>query len=151
MAFQFALMAAQMYLGIITQPRPHHFTFQELLESNKGDETRPIPYIRGRWNTKPQRIWLGDFTSHAVERDSVWTDYLFFGLVFANLLDFITVSYRYNVGQAFALTWGPINRVHQVYVTDLPCAVAPVVDNAGGSLLFDDPQLFGGDQVGGAG
>lgn len=151
MSVQFALIAAQMYLSIITQPRPKRLTFQDLLDSNKGDETRPIPYIRGRWKTKPQRIWLGDFSARAVERDSVWTDFVFFGPVFATLLDTITVGYRYYVGQGFALTWGPINRVHQVYVQDLPCAVAPVVDNAGGSLLLDDPQLFGGDQPPGAG
>src|SRR4029078_10963521 len=44
-----------------------------------------------------------------------------------------------------------INRVHQVYVDDLPCAVSPVVDNAGGSILLDDPQLFGGHQPPGLG
>lgn len=151
MAAQIALIVAQMYLGIITAPRPVKHTFEDLLEANKGDETRPIPYIRGRWKTKPQRIWLGDFSARAVERDSVWSDYLFFGPVFATLLDTITVSYRYYVGQGFALTWGPINRVHQVYVDDLPCAVAPVVDNAGGSLLLDDPGLFGGDNPPGEG
>lgn len=151
MAAQLALIVAQMYLGILTQPRPQKFTFQDLLEANKGDETRPIPYIRGKWKTKPQRIWLGDFSARAVERDSVWTDFLFFGPVFATILDTITVSYRYYVGQGFALCWGPINRVHQVYVEDLPCAVAPVVDNAGGSLLLDDPGLFGGDNPPGEG
>jgi hypothetical protein len=151
MSVQFALIAAQMYLSIITQKRPKKMTFQDLLDSNKGDETRPIPYIRGRWKTKPQRIWLGDFSARAVERDSVWTDYVFFGPVLATLLDTITVGYRYYVGQGFALTWGPINRVHQVYVQDLPCAVAPTVDNAGGSLLLDDPSLFGGDQPPGGG
>lgn len=151
MAIQLALIAGQLYLGIITRKRPQKFTFQDLLDSNKGDETRPIPYIRGRWKTKPQRIWLGDFSARAVERDSAWTDFVFFGPVLATLLDTITVGYRYYVGQGFALTWGPINRVHQVYVQDLPCAVAPTVDNAGGSLLLDDPQLFGGDQPPGGG
>ncbi len=151
MAAQFALLALQAYLGIVFQKRPKKFTFQDLLDSNKGDETRPIPYIRGRWKTKPQRIWLGDFSARAVERDSVWTDYIMFGLVGANLLDFITVSYTYYVGQAFALTWGPINRVSQVYVEDLLCAVPPIVDNAGGSLLLDFPTAFGGDQPPGQG
>lgn len=151
MSIQFALIAAQMYLGIVTQKRPTKHTFQDLLDSNKGDETRPIPYIRGQWKTKPQRIWLGDFSARAVERDSHWSDYVFFGPVLSVLLDTITVGYRYYVGQGFALTWGPINRVHQVYVEDLPCAVTPVVDNAGGSLLLDDPQLFGGDQPPGEG
>lgn len=151
MSVQFALIAAQMYLGIITQRRPTKHTFEDLLEANKGDETRPIPYIRGQWKTTPQRIWLGDFSARAVERDSHWSDYVFFGPVLSGLLDTITVSYRYYVGQGFALTWGPINRVSQVYVEDLPCAVAPVVDNAGGSLLLDDPQLFGGDQPPGEG
>lgn len=151
MAFQFALIAAQMYLSIITQPRPKKLTFKDLLDSNKGDETRQIPYIRGRWKTTPQRIWLGDFSARAVERDSVWTDFVFFGPVLATLLDTITVGYRYYVGQGFALGWGPINRVHQVYVQDLPCAVAPSVDNAGGSILLDDPSLFGGDQPPGGG
>ncbi len=151
MAFQFGLIAAQLYLGIITQKRPKKLTFQDLLDSNKGDETRPIPYVRGKWKTTPQRIWLGDFSARAVERDSHWSDYVFFGPVLSALLDTITVGYRYYVGQGFALTWGPINRVHQVYVQDLPCAVAPVVDNAGGSLLLDDPQLFGGDQPPGQG
>lgn len=151
MALQLGLIAAQMYLGIITRPRPQKFTFQDLLDSNKGDETRPIPYIRGKWKTKPQRIWLGDFSARAVERDSHWSDYLLFGVVGAALLDFITVSYRYYVGQGFALTWGPINRVRQVFVDDLGCAVIPVVDNAGGSLLIDHQEAFGGDQPPGEG
>jgi len=150
MSAAIALFAAQMYLGVILQPRPKKFSFEDLKEANKGDETRPIPYIRGRWKTKPQRIWLGDFSARAVERDSKWTDYLWAGAT-AALFDFITVSYRYYVGQGFALTWGPINRVSQVYVEDLPCAVSPVVDNAGGSILLDDPQLFGGDQPPGEG
>jgi hypothetical protein len=159
MSAQLALLALQAYLGIVFQKRPHKFTFQELLDSNKGDETRPISYIRGRWKTTPQRIWLGDFTAHAVERDSEWTDFVIGGLIggvvgglaLAALLDTITVGYRYNVGQGFALTWGPINRVHQVYVQDLACAVAPTVDNAGGSLLLDFPTAFGGDQPPGGG
>jgi hypothetical protein len=151
MAINVALLAAQMYLGILTQPRPKKKTFADLLESNKGNETRPIPYIRGRWKTTPQRIWLNDFKARAVERDSVWTDYLIGSVGGAVLLDTITVSYRYYVGQVLELCWGPINRVHQVYVKDLPCAVAPVVDNAGGSILLDDPQLFGGDQPPGEG
>lgn len=151
MAINAALFAAQMWLSQITRPRPQRFTFEDLLEStNKGDETRPIPYVRGKWKTKPQRIWLGDFQARAVERDSHWTDYLWASAL-AGLLDFITVSYRYYVGQGFALTWGPINRVHQVYADDLPCAVSPVVDNAGGSILLDDPGLFGGDQPPGLG
>lgn len=151
MFVQFALLAAQMYLSIVTQKRPHKFTFEEFLEQNKGDETRPIPYIRGKWKTTPQRIWLGDFSARAVERDSVWTDYLFFGVGFAALLDFITVNYTYYIGQALALTWGPINRVSQVYVDDLACAVPPATDNAGGSLLLDFPTAFGGDQPPGQG
>jgi hypothetical protein len=150
MSAQIALFAAQMWLGVVLQPRPKKFSFEDLKEANKGDETRPIPYIRGRWKTVPQRIWLGDFSARAVERDSKWTDYLWAG-VSAAILDTITVSYRYYVGQGFALTWGPINRVNQVYVDDLPCAVSPVVDNAGGSILLDDPQLFGGDQPPGEG
>lgn len=151
MAINAALFAAQMWLGAITQPRPKRFTFEDLLEStNKGDETRPIPYVRGKWKTKPQRIWLGDFKVRAVERDSHWSDYLWAGAL-AGLLDLITVSYRYYVGQGFALTWGPINRVHQVYADDLPCAVSPAFDNVGGTLLLDDPGLFGGDQPPGLG
>lgn len=151
MALAAALIVGQLWLGEITRPRPKKMTFQDLLDSvNKGDETRPIPYIRGKWKTTPQRIWLGDFNARAVERDSHWTDYLWAGAA-AFLLDAITVSYRYYVGQGFALCWGPINRVHQVYVDDLPCAIPPVVDNAGGSLQLDDPQLFGGDQPPGLG
>lgn len=151
MALQLGLLVGQMYLGIITKPRPPKLTFEDLLEANKGDETRPIPYIRGKWKTQPQRIWLGDFSARAVERDSIWTDYLFFGIVGAALLDFITVGYTYYVGQGFALTWGPINRVSQVYVDDLLCAVPPTSDNAGGSILLDFPTAFGGDQPPGQG
>ena len=79
MFWQLALLAGQAYLGIVTQRRPTKATFEEFLEANKGDETRPIPYIRGRWKTTPQRVWLGDFSARAVERDSHWSDYLIGG------------------------------------------------------------------------
>lgn len=151
MFVQLALLAAQMFLGIVTSPRPKRVSFEEFLEANKGDETRPIPYIRGKWKTTPQRIWLGDYSTRAVERDSHWSDYLFFGIGGAALLDFITVAYTYHVGQVLALTWGPINRVSQVYVEDLLCMVPPTSDNAGGSLLLDFPTAFGGDQPPGQG
>ncbi len=149
--WQLALMAAQMYLGIVTQPRPKKVTFEEFLDQNKGDETRPIPYIRGKWQTSPQRIWLGDYSTRAIERDSHWTDYLFFGVGLSALLDFITVAYSYHVGQVLALTWGPINRVSNVWVDDIGVAVIPATDNAGGGIMLDHPDAFGGNQPPGQG
>jgi hypothetical protein len=157
--WQLVLMAAQMYLGEITKPRPKRVTFDEFFQNNAPDETRPIPYIRGRWKTVPQRAWYGDYLARAVERDSTWTDFVIggilggpvFGLGLAAALDTITVNYQYHLGQFFPLTWGPINRVHQVYVSDRPVAVAPVTDNAGGTILLDDPDAFGGNQPPGEG
>lgn len=149
---QLALLAAQMFIGEVTRQRPHKTTFEEFKKDNAPSEIRPIPYIAGTEEIIPQRIWFGDFKQRAVERDSHWSDYLFFGPALAVLLDTITVAYRYYCGEVFVLCFGPDAHVEQIKIQDRLMYQATVgSDNAGGSFLIDDPQAWGGDQPPGEG
>lgn len=151
MYLQLALLAAQMFIGEITRPRPHKTTFEEFVKDNSPSEIRPVPYIAGTVQITPSRIWYGDFSQRAVERDSHWTDYIFFGAMGA-LLDFITVAYRYYCGECFALCFGPDTHVEAVHIADrLMFQAAQGADNAGGGFLIDDPDAWGGDQPPGEG
>lgn len=148
---QLALLAGQMFIGEITRPRPHRTTFEEFVKDNSPSEIRPIVYGAGTFEVTPSRIWYGDFTQRAVERDSHWSDYLFFG-PFGALLDFITVGYRYYCGECFALCFGSDTHVEAVHIADrLMFQAAQGTDNAGGGFLIDDPDAWGGDQPPGEG
>lgn len=148
---QIALLTAQMWLGEITRQRPKRITFEEFQASNTPSEIRPIPYVAGTVEVVPTRIWYGDFSQRAVERDSHWTDYLWAGQL-AFLLDAITVAYRYYVGEVFALSFGPDTHVERVTIADrLMFQAAQGTDNAGGGFLIDDPEAWGGDQPPGEG
>lgn len=150
MFIQAALFAAQMWLGEITRPRPKRIGFGEFVENNKPDELRPIAYGAGTFEITPQRIWYGDYKQRAVERDSHWSDYLWAGALSA-LLDFITVAYRYYIGEAFILCYDETH-VERVTIGDRLMYQAVIgTDNAGGGFLIDDPQAWGGDQPPGEG
>lgn len=152
MFVQLALIAVQMFIGELTRQRPHKTTFDEFKKDNAPSELRPIPYVAGTEEIIPQRIWFGDFKQRAVERDSHWTDYLFFGVGGALVLDTITVAYRYYCGEVFALCFGPDAHVEQLKLHDRLMYQAVLgTDNAGGSFLIDDPQAWGGDQPPGEG
>lgn len=151
MFLQLALLVGQMWLGEITRQRPKKISFQEFQQNNAPSEVRPIPYIAGTVEVTPSRIWYGDFSQRAVERDSHWTDYLWAGSL-AFLLDTITVAYRYYCAEVFALSFGPDVHVERLTIGDrLMFQAAPGTDNAGGGFLVDDPQSWGGDQPPGQG
>lgn len=146
-----ALITAQLWLGEITRQRPKKVSFEEFVESNAPSEIRPIPYIAGTVEVVPMRIWYGDFSQRAVERDSHWTDHLWAGPL-SFLLDTITVAYRYYCAEAFALAYGPDVHVERITIGQRLCFQAtPGTDNAGGGFLIDDPQAWGGDQPPGEG
>jgi hypothetical protein len=151
MAWQAAILVGELWLGEVTRPRPHKTTFDEFKKSNQPIETRPIVYAGGTVELTPARIWYGDFSQRAVERDSHWTDYLWAGSL-AFLLDTITVAYRYYCAEVFALQFGPDTNVERVRIDDRLMYQATVgSDNAGGGFLIDDPQAWGGDQPPGQG
>lgn len=146
-----ALIVGQMWLGEITRQRPKKISFEEFQENNAPSEVRPIPYIAGTTEIIPSRIWYGDFSQRAVERDSHWTDYIWAGGL-AFLLDTITVAYRYYCGECFALAYGPDVHVERITIGERLCFQAtPGTDNSGGGFLIDDPQAWGGDQPPGEG
>lgn len=151
MYLQAALLAAQMWLGEVTRQRPKKVTLEEFQQSNGPSEVRPVGYGAGTFVVTPPRIWYGDFTQRAVERDSHWSDYLWAG-VLAGLLDTITVAYRYYCAEVFQLCYGPDTHVERLVIADRPMFQAVVgTDNAGGGFLVDDPQAWGGDQPPGEG
>lgn len=150
MFIQLALLAAQLWLGEITRERPKRTAFEQFVQNNAPSEVRPIMYVAGTEEITPQRIWYGDFSQRAVERDSHWTDYLWAGAM-AALLDFITVAYRSYVGEAFALCYGPDAHVDRITINDRLMYNGNGIDNAGGGFLVDDPQAWGGDQPPGEG
>jgi hypothetical protein len=151
MWLQLALLAGQMILGEVTKPRPKRIGFEEFKQNNGPSEIRPVAYGGGTFEVTPSRIWYGDFTQRAVERDSHWTDYIFLGGL-AFLLDAITVAYRYYAGEAFSLCYGPDVHVERVTIGErLMFQAVQGTDNAGGGFLIDDPQAWGGDQPPGEG
>lgn len=151
MFLQAALLVGQMWLGELTRQRPHKTTFEEFQQSNAPSEIQPIGYGAGTFEVVPPRIWYGDFTQRAVERDSHWTDYLWAGLS-AFLLDTITVAYRYYCAEAFQLCFGPDTHIERLTIGErLMFQAALGTDNAGGGFLVDDPQAWGGDQPPGEG
>jgi hypothetical protein len=148
---QLVLLAAQYALGEALRPRPKRIGFEEFVQNNAPSEIRPIAYGGGTFEITPSRIWYGDFTQRAVERDSHWLDYVFLGLS-AALLDTITVAYRYYAGEAFDLCYGPDTHIERVTIGDrLMFQAVQGTDNAGGGFLIDDPQAWGGDQPPGEG
>lgn len=153
---QIAIIAGQIVFGQLSRigvfsARPHKTTFEEFKKDNAPSELRPIPYVAGTEEVIPSRIWFGDFKQRAVERDSHWSDYIFFG-PFAGLLDTLTVGHRYYTGEVFSLCYGPDAHVEQIKIQDrLMYQSAVGADNAGGSFLIDDPQAWGGDQPPGEG
>lgn len=149
MFWQAALLVGQLWLGELTRQRPKRISFKEFVENNAPSETRPIPYAGGEIELTPVRQWYGDFKQRAVERDSHWTDYVWAGL-FAGFLDFITVAYRYYVGEMFPLCFGPDTHVRRITINDRLVFLS-TADNAGGQFLIDDPQAWGGDQPPGEG
>lgn len=151
MFIQAALFAAQMWLGELTKQRPKRISFEEFEQSNAPSEVRPIMYNAGTVEVIPPRIWYGDFTQRAVERDSHWSDFIWGGLL-ANLLDFITVAYRYYCAEVFPLGFGPDTHVERLTIGGrLMYQAIAGTDNAGGGFLVDDPQAWGGDQPPGEG
>lgn len=151
MFVQMALLAAQLWLAEITKQRPKKVSFEEFVQSNAPSELRPIGYGAGTFEVEPMRIWYGDFSQRAVERDSHWSDYLWAGAL-AGLLDFITVAYRYYCGEAFALCFGPDVHIERLTIGErLMYQAALGTENAGGGFLVDDPHAWGGDQPPGEG
>lgn len=151
MFWQIALLAGQMWLGETTRQRPKKVSFEEFQKNNAPSEVRPVPYVAGTVEVIPSRIWYGDFSQRAVERDSHWSDYLWAGGL-AFLLDTITVAYRYYCGEMFALCFGPDVHVERVTIGERLMYQAVLgADNAGGGFLIDDPQAWGGDQPPGEG
>lgn len=151
MFWQALLFAGQFILGEVTRKRPKRVSWEEFIDNNEPTEVRPIPYAGGTIELIPARQWYGDFKQRAVERDSHWTDYLFMG-VSAALLDFITVAYRYYIGEMFPLCYGPDRHVQRVTIEDrLMYQASLTFDNAGSGFLIHDPQAWGGDQPPGEG
>jgi hypothetical protein len=149
--WQTALIAGQMWLGEVTRPRPRRIGFDDLKQTNGPSEVRPLEYAGGTVELIPPRIWYGDFTQRAVERDSHWTDFIW-AAPLQFLLDVITVGYRYYCGEAFSLCYGPDAHVERVTIGErLMYQAAIGTDNAGGGFLIDDPQAWGGDQPPGEG
>lgn len=146
-----ALIAAQMWLGEVTRQRPRKVSFEEFQQSNQPSEIRPIGYGAGTYEVTPTRIAFFDYKQRAVERDTKWTDFIW-AFPFQDLLDFITVAYRYYCAEVFALSFGPDVHVEGVRIQERPMfAAVPGTDNAGGGFLIDDPQAWGGDQPPGEG
>jgi hypothetical protein len=140
-----------MWLGEVTRPRPRRIGFDEFKQTNGPSEARPLEYAGGTVELIPPRIWYGDFTQRAVERDSHWTDFIW-AAPLQFLLDVITVGYRYYCGEAFSLCYGPDAHVERVTIGErLMYQAAIGTDNAGGGFLIDDPEAWGGDQPPGEG
>lgn len=153
---QLAIIAGQIIFGELSRigvfsSRPHKTSFEEFKKDNGPSEIRPVAYVAGTEEVIPSRIWFGDFKQRAVERDSQWSDYLFFGFL-AALLDTLTVGHRYYIGEVFSLCYGPDAHIEQIKIQDRLMYQSVIgADNAGGSFLIDDPQAWGGDQPPGEG
>lgn len=151
MFWQAQLLGAQLLLGELTRHRPKRVSWEEFIQNNQPSEVRNIAYIGGTMEVTPPRMWFGDYKIRAVERDSLWTDYIWLGPL-AFLLDAITVGYRYYLGEVFPLCWGENRHVQRVTIDDRPMYQAGLeFDNAGSGFLINDPEAWGGDQPPGEG
>ena len=166
---QLGLLAGAEVLGLITAPGVKRSLFEEVSD-NRGDESDLWPYIAGKRRTTPHMIWYGDFNSRKVKGDinllsligqtaiSAASGFVSGGPIGAAAAAAITAgttiagaqraeNYRYYMGFVYGICHGRINMVRQVFKDKRSVAVIPTLDNAGGTILIDDPQAWGGDHA----
>lgn len=101
-------------------------------------EGRPIPLLWGRCRVKaPNVVWYGDFAQQPII-EKVKTG------IFSS--EKITKGYRYRIGMQLAICRGPDVVLRKIYIGDDEVFTGTVSTVT--TLDINDPELFGGDDLG---
>ena len=109
-----------------------------------ADEGRPVPNLWGTVRTSgPNVIWWGDYRQRALTR-KVKTGFF----TSKNQV----IGFKYDVGLQMGLCRGgstPVDSLRGVWIGDDKVFDGVVTD--GGTFTIDEPELFGGDELGNGG
>lgn len=146
--FTLILFAASVLLGELLRPKPN---LKNAQPAGLGDfqfptatEARRIPLVWGTVEIRgPNVVWYGDLLQDPI-RERVKTG-LFSSETF-------TKGFRYYIGMQFALCEGPVDSLRTMRIQDklvLDATASPITH--GGTFTVNDPELFGGDDLGSGG
>lgn len=104
-------------------------------------EDRVVPLIWGTIQVKgPNVVWYGDLIQEPI------TEKVKTGLFSSET---IIKGFRYKVGIQFAFCRGPVDELLRIWIGDDLVFDGSVVHN--GTVTIDEPELFGGDDLGNGG
>lgn len=132
-------------LSELLRPKPH---LENAKPAGLGDfqfptatEGRSVPLVWGTIQIAgPNVVWYGDLRQVAIT-EKVKTG------MFSS--DTIIKGYKYNIGIQSALCRGTVNSLLRVWIGDDEVFSGTVTD--GGTFTVDEPELFGGDDLGNGG
>ena len=120
------------------------------VEFPTDDPNRKIPYVAGTAEISPHVIDWGDFKRSPINLDIPILFGLFLGglgVLITWLLDRIPFGYRYYIGMALGLCYGPDVTVQALKVQD---HIVWTGNISGGSFTVNAPGQFGAERLDGA-
>lgn len=141
-----AIYAALFVLSDLLKPKPN---IEDAKPAGLGDfqfptatEGRPVQLIFGTVKIAgPNVPWWGDLRQEAITVEIKTS-------MFGGSEDQI-VGFKYKLGLQFALGLGPCDELRKVWIGDDLVFDGSVVH--GGTFTIDEPELFGGDELGNGG
>lgn len=139
------LFAAFTVLGELLRPKPD---IKDAKPAGLGDfqfptatENRKVPILWGTIQIKgPNVVWYGDLQQIPI------TQKLKTGLLSSKT---IVKGYRYHVGIQFVMCAGPVDGLRRMWIKDeLVVDGTTTLITHGDTFTIDDPDLFGGDDLG---
>lgn len=135
--------AALFVLSDLLKPKPN---LEDAKPSGLGDfqfptatEGRPVPLLWGTVQVKgPNVTWYGDLRQEAITIE-VETG------IFSGSEEQV-VGFKYRLGMQLALCTGPIDELRKVWIGDKLVFDGSVTH--GNTFTIDEPELFGGDDLG---
>lgn len=104
-------------------------------------EDRVVPLLWGTIQVKgPNVVWYGDLIQEAI------TEKVKTGLFSSET---VIKGFRYKVGIQFAFCRGPVDKLLRIWIGDDLVFTGDVAHN--GTLTINEPELFGGDDLGSGG
>lgn len=141
--FTLLLYAALFVLSDLLKPKPD---LENAKPAGLGDfqfptatEGRPVPLVWGTVKVSgPNVTWYGDLRQEAITIE-VKTG------IFSGSEEQV-VGFKYRLGMQLALCTGPIDELRKVWIGDKLVFTGSVTH--GNTLTIDEPELFGGDDLG---
>lgn len=139
------IAAASIAISELLRPKP---TIENAKPANLGDfdfptaiEGRVIPLIFGRVKVSgPNVTWYGDFRQKKI-KEKIKTGY------FSSKT--LITGYRYFIGIQFSFCLGAIDGIRRVWVGEDEVYSGSAISD--GSIVIDEPDLFGGSDLGSGG